>query len=233
VVLDHFEFQCQDPESNRVKLELLEWLAHQPSKRVLIVTALDPVFYLFPGPIDDAGAPEGFAPGKYLDRWLAVFSGFEVRRLPVPAACHNDFYYQLVWAVCSRSERVALYQLARDGWPNHQNARALEHLLQRGLIKRTPVFRIADGCFRTYIRNVVGQTDVTVWEQGETITVWDGARIAFYILAVGVIVAVSIYNQQQVLAVLTTLLGVIPALGKVFRDSIGSGGDKPSKGAGG
>ncbi len=230
IVLDHFEYNCQDPEVNRVKLEILEWLAHAPGKRVLIVTAIDPAFYLHPGPLDDAGSPEGFAPGKYLDRWMAILAGFDLKRLPPPTAQRNGYYYQLLWAVCSRSERVALYQLARYGWPNHQNWRALNHLLKRGLIERTPVIRIADEGFRNHIRTVVGQKDVTIWERDESITVWDGVRIAFYILAVGAVVAVSVYHQQQVLAVITTLLGVVPALGKVFRDSLGRSADKAAKG---
>jgi hypothetical protein len=228
IVLDHFEFNCQLPEANRVKLEILEWLAHEPGKRVLIVTAIDPEFYLHRGPIDDAGSPEGFAPGEYLDRWMAALASFDLRRLPLPTMVRNSYYHQFLWTVCSRSERVALYQLARDGWPNHQNWRALDHLLKRGLIERTPVIRFVDEEFRNYVCTVVGPADVTLWEREESITVWDGVRIAFYILALGGVVAVSVYHQQEVLAVFTTLLGIVPALGKLFS---GMGrGDKAAKG---
>jgi hypothetical protein len=228
IVLDHFEFNCQLPEPNRVKLEILEWLAHEPGKRVLIVTAIDPEFYLHRGPIDDAGSPEGFAPGEYLDRWMAALASFDLRRLPLPTMVRNSYYHQFLWTVCSRSERVALYQLARDGWPNHQNWRALDHLLKRGLIERTPVIRFVDEEFRNYVCTVVGPADVTLWEREESITVWDGVRIAFYILALGGVVAVSVYHQQEVLAVFTTLLGIVPALGKLFS---GMGrGDKAAKG---
>ncbi len=231
ILLDHFEFQCQDPEVNRIKLEILEWLIHQPGKRVLIVTAIDPVLYLFPGPFNDAKATEGFSPGKYLERWFAALTGFDRMRLSLPQAsaaghwaddtCTRPFYYQLLWADCSRSERVALYQLAHDGLPNHQNWRALNHLLRRGLIERTPVIRIADDSFCNYILTVVRRDDIDIWERGESITMWDGVRIAFWVLAAGFVVAISIYNQQQVVALITTLVAVVPALGKLFSDSIG------------
>jgi len=231
VVLDHFEYECQDPEVNRIKLEILEELAHRPDKRVVIATSINPSFYLHRGPLDDANAPEGFAPGKYLHRWLTALAGFSTVRLDAPSE-RGSHDYQLLWAACSRSERVALYHLAVDGWANHRNEDALDHLEHRGLVIKTPVVKIADDRFRNYIRDTVTPSDLAVWERGEGTSVWDGLRIGFYILAVGGVVAVAIYHQQQAIALITTLLSILPGVAKLFLGR-GKAGDAAGAAKGG
>jgi hypothetical protein len=235
IALDHFEYRCEDPEVNRIKLELLEWLTHLGGKKIAIFTTIDPTYYLGGGLIDDIESPEGFAPGRYLDRWVFLMAAFRVRSLDLHHTAQSDQYYRLLWATCSRSERVALHQLARDGWPNHRNWRALDHLRKRGLIlrrKNSPVWEIYDPLFRKHIRDSVNKKTLTAWQSGEATTAIDGFRIGAGILASGVVIAVLLYNQQQILAAIAAGVSALAPLAKLLagareqaREGASKGGD--------
>lgn len=65
----------------------------------------------------------------------------------------GDFYHKL-WASSSNEERVLLFHLA---WRFHlkmEDSRALRSLLARGLIVRTPEYRLMNRSFARYVRRV-------------------------------------------------------------------------------
>jgi hypothetical protein len=78
VVVDNFEFDIDNPDSCLAKLKLLEELVYLRRKRVVLISAVDPLFYLAASS-PEILAPRGSAPeppAQILDRWATVLSGF-------------------------------------------------------------------------------------------------------------------------------------------------------------
>jgi hypothetical protein len=51
-------------------------------------------------------------------------------------------YYHMLWATCSREEKLALQQLAQEDAVNPANRHVIERLLASGLVRRAPLFRL-------------------------------------------------------------------------------------------
>lgn len=79
VIVDHFEFDLDNPDACLSKLRLLEQLLYVRKRRVVLLSTVDPMFYLV------AGAPEILtvsgehpeSPQRLLDRWSGVLSHFQ------------------------------------------------------------------------------------------------------------------------------------------------------------
>jgi hypothetical protein len=79
VVVDHFEFDMDNPDTCLHKLTLLEKLLYVDKKRVILLSAVDPMFYLAAS-CPEALTPSGSnqePPAQLLDRWAAVLSLFD------------------------------------------------------------------------------------------------------------------------------------------------------------
>ena len=79
IVLHHFEFGIDNAEINMKKLCLLEHLIHVLHKKVILLSTIDPLYYLNAGCPDIVvgGEKKTIAAGvEILDRWAAVLSGF-------------------------------------------------------------------------------------------------------------------------------------------------------------
>ena len=82
LILDHFEFNITDRAYNRVRLELLENLLYESTCKVILVSTVDPLYFL------TEGAPQVLTDGKnaneartLLDRWARVLSRLTQVRL--------------------------------------------------------------------------------------------------------------------------------------------------------
>lgn len=213
VALDHFEYRFFNRETRLRDLELLEKLVFTLKKNVVIITSVDPVFHVEAAGRSASG--EDLAPGHDLDRWAKILAGFEIRRLPGSRDDPPRSYYPLLWATCTRLEKVALYQIAKDGWANYRNDLALEHLRKRGLIRRCPAFEINPPAFRDYIRDGVAGEERAQWLQQEGTSVWDGLRATLVILLGGILGAVLFLNDKEWLGALTSIVTVMGPVTKL------------------
>jgi hypothetical protein len=80
VALAHFEFDIDNPNTNQKKLDLLEDLIYVQHKRIILLSTIDPMFYLSAGIPDILVASDkekslGSAM-QILDRWAAVLAHF-------------------------------------------------------------------------------------------------------------------------------------------------------------
>lgn len=214
VVLDDFAFGCNDPELNRRKLEIVEQFLFRDAKTVIILTTIDPLFYLEAG-TGVAGHPslDALGPGEQLDRWtkaLMTFTTFKVSGTPAAAGAA---YYRVLWSTCTKRERVALYQLANEGWANCQNQIALKHLVKRELIETRPRFQISDENFCRFIRQSVSSEDRREWEREDEISSWDGLKAAFFVSAGLIVGAIALLYGQQVMGfVVAGASAIAPAI---------------------
>ncbi|HZT32405.1 MAG TPA: hypothetical protein VFA33_21125 [Bryobacteraceae bacterium] len=270
-IVDHFEFDLDNPEVCLAKLRLLEQLLYVERKRVVLLSAVDPIFYLVSSSPEILTVPgeKQESPARLLDRWSAVFSQFHKLQLADETAgllrvmlkenqheswrrrlarmvlrecdytaqlrhlgaslleaqlCHGpisraefleelleraDPYYRVLWATCTRTERLVLYQLAEDGWANPKNQRAIQQLQRRGLIRRECGLRIMNESFRRFVQAAQCPHEVARWEEEEAHSTWSAVKLALGTALVA-FAAWLLYTQRDVFQV---GVGYIAALG--------------------
>jgi hypothetical protein len=86
------------------------------------------------------------------------------------------------------SERLALYQLALDGWANPKNTAALQQLESKLLIRRMPMFRIMNMSFQRFVASAEHTSEIEQWEKEQKQSTWRALRLVlielFLMLAV-------------------------------------------------
>jgi hypothetical protein len=232
VVLDRFDDHLHDAAANEKKLELLERLTSQrPEKRIVIVTTVDPVFFFGPDShVSDRWSREAHAASHAMERWAAVLAHFRRRRVADEPPGDALERARQLWATCTTTERVSLYQLAHDGWVNPNNEAALQQLEQRGVIAGRP-YGFVDPVLRSFVSKRIGRHDRRVWER-ESTRVWDGIRLMLVVVIFAVLAAALFFSQQGVLGLIATGVGVLTPLTKLlseahsFRSLLGFGQPK-------
>jgi hypothetical protein len=235
VVVDNFEFDMDNPATCLKKLELLEDLVYLRNKRVIVLSAVDPMFYLEASSPEIVTLPGGEPPAQILDRWASVLSSFVKwtmkndieaylasiarKRTPCPrelvalineeckytawlrklgfsildGRCKQatvskgevvedlldraDAYYHVLWSTCTKDERLVLFQLARDGWANPKNERAIQQLERRSLVRRSPGLRIMNESFCRFVRTAQLPGEVEKWQEDEQHSTWSALKL--------------------------------------------------------
>lgn len=209
IVLDHFETVMNEGVISKWVLELLEALLNQ-GKKIIIISTVDPRYRA--GAVDDNEEPVLEAPSQDLARAERVLGRFKRMRVQGETIRHNDSCYHFLWTSCAWDEKVALYGIANDGWANHKNFSALLHLYKRGLIKREPNFVLAFPHFRHYLLRAISRGEQRSLELKDTTGLWDGLRIMFYVILIGMAAAVLFFNQHEILGYITTgVSAILPA----------------------
>ena len=286
IILDHFECGITDPALNLKKLELLERLDHVEHRKIILLSTVDPMFYLvsgFPGVVS-ANPDEWASSVQILDRWAALLSGFHkarfedkstrrfsrrlgveqkkrcqpgqgdrksrlalmlinvvrqecdhtgpLRRIGFPLLLSRlqnlqetkesflreeimedvldraDAYYRSLWSTCTKDERLVLYQLAKDGWANPKNRKAIQDLIRRGLVVRSSGFHIMNRSFRQFVLDYQYPEEVAAWDQEIKLSSWRAVRSS--LLVAGVVLGVwMVYSQQQVVHLALGYVGVL------------------------
>jgi hypothetical protein len=97
-----------------------------------------------------------------------------------------DVYYRMLWNDLTANERLALFQLALDGWANPKNTPTLRQLEQKQLIYRQPMYRIMNDSFRRFIRSSEHQKEILEWQKKEQESTWKILRFVLVAGAIGV-----------------------------------------------
>ena len=81
VVVDRFEFDLENPDTSRRKLKLLEQLVYVENKLIILISAVDPMFYLTSASLQNRDQAAGDHPDtdQTLDRWAHLFTLFQKR----------------------------------------------------------------------------------------------------------------------------------------------------------
>jgi len=94
VAFHHFEFGLDDADTNMHKLHLLEEMVYVRHKHIILLSTVDPMYYL------NAGSPDIVVPGKdkdlntaiqLLDRWAAILTPFRkitIEDITIPGFHH-------------------------------------------------------------------------------------------------------------------------------------------------
>ena len=131
----------------------------------------------------------------------------------------EDSDYHALWTGLSPTERLVLYQLARDGWANPKNLAAIQQLESKHLVCRRPMYKIIDESFRRFVLSPEHAEDMAQWEKLEQQSAWRAMRSVAIAIGIGVVVWLfytqAAFSQTLVgyIAAITTLL---TAVGSVF-----------------
>ena len=94
--------------------------------------------------------------------------------------------YQLLWASCTRSEKLVLIQLAQERLVNPKSRDTLDELIAKGLILPGPAPAIFNLTFRDFLRGIERTNVVQSWERMEGNGLWVvSGRLVASVLIIG------------------------------------------------
>jgi hypothetical protein len=128
-------------------------------------------------------------------------------------------YYRSLWDLCSRDEKLAMIQLAQEGFVNPRNVELVRRLARRRLVIVDPRFRLINESFREFVRKLEPAERVTAWERSGAVTAWSRISTPLYALA-AMVIAILLYTEQSfltdTLAVATVASGTLGSLRNLY-----------------
>ena len=123
-------------------------------------------------------------------------------------------YYHKLWAASSDEERVLLYHIA---WRCHlkmTDGPALRSLLVRGLIVRSPEYRLMNKSFARYVRRVerLDKIRARAAGLGGIDKIWPVIRVPLMVFTLALLVIVQLISPRHA----TGALGIVPAMGAII-----------------
>jgi hypothetical protein len=214
---------------------LLTELEHLAATGVdfVLVCATDPIFFLNarrgesdPGNAASSNVSDGFA------RWMRLlascasarptlrecaslgeFGRLLAAQLPPSDQWSQDAWYWHLWATSTQDEKLAMVQLAEEGFLNPNTEDVTRQLFDRGLVFRAPELTFFSPSFHEFVRRVRTPSEVRAWEAERAEAGW--ARIQRpLMIVIGVIVVFFVLTQpglySVVLGVLTAFTTLVP-----------------------
>jgi hypothetical protein len=215
-VVDEFEYGIDDPELQKKKMALVEALVKNRQVIVVIVSTVDPMFYLFEEYFDPRSLPSTGVElaNQPVYKAAVVFSSFEKYRFTATVPPDQE-RYQLLWATCSRREQLALSQLATDGVVNPKNRFALSHLYSRGLVDERDagdgICYIADEGFAGFVRSELPEKLVAMLHKSEADTAWHGTKSVYLVTIIAGFLFLMTMWQDVFKAGLAEIAGLMAA----------------------
>ena len=113
--------------------------------------------------------------------------------------------YDLLWASCTRCEKIVLIQLAQEGFITTQNCEVVWGLIHKGLIVERPGPTIFNNSFRLFLRHIESDEVVEQWEQEDGNGLWvvAGRLIGSRLIAGGCSISPPRIFRRQLLPVMS------------------------------
>ncbi len=135
----------------------------------------------------------GYPPLRFIEHelraaWVEQTAGIAKDSLALAIRNKAEAAYSLLWASCTRSEKLVLVQLAQEGFVNPKSREILAQLVAKGLIVQRPAPAIFNYTFRGYLLKIERTHIIHEWEKMEGAGLWQvsGRLIASIILVCGV-----------------------------------------------
>lgn len=114
--------------------------------------------------------------------------------------------YHLLWASCTRREKLALIQLAQEGFVTCQSADLVSALIAKGIIREWPVPATFNFTFRSFLRDIERDEVVQEWERmsGSGLWVVAGRLIGSSLIAGGMFFLLTQnYSVESILPIVS------------------------------
>jgi hypothetical protein len=244
VLIDHFDVRLDDAKAARAKLDLLARLDKRDEIAVVLLCDVEPVSFL--GASADGTENGASTAASDVSRWADALRSYYtscvlpgepastgacgVLGRPLAEALRRRVREQQeesrgagrhwrVWNQLTRPEKLALVQLAEEGFLNPKVPEVARSLMQRGLIRRDPVFRIADRGFPEFVKGVESSATVKAWEKEGARSSWAKLRPALMLLlvfGVGFLYSTQRGLFSETVAFATAVTGALPLLLRLF-----------------
>ncbi|WP_199609742.1 hypothetical protein [Flocculibacter collagenilyticus] len=123
--------------------------------------------------------------------------------------------YRYRWEICTKDERLLLYQLANQHMANPLNHEALEHLIRRGYIVNRGHWSIGSRGFKNFIYSAERYEEVQEWIELAKNSSWKYIRIPIF-MTIFILFAFILYSATEayetIIGLMTAVLGLIPLL---------------------
>jgi len=95
IIVNHFEYNIQDPVTNRTKLNFLEDLMRENHAQIIILSTIHPVAFLDSVMDPTIKAADQSIPGQDLERWHVLLGHYRIIVLPLEEGHLSDVDYSL------------------------------------------------------------------------------------------------------------------------------------------
>lgn len=238
VLLTNLDIALVDAARRKDILDALERLVENPRVQLFILCRRSPIDQLYhPERYPESGKEHVCALDESL-RWDNVLQKFECREIENidaprthPALATVD--HHRTWKLCTRSERLLLYDVARGRLANPRNTAVIEALMARGLLKRDPWPKIADESFENFVRTAESAEELAQWQRDASRGSgrWRSTVITVLLLALLLAVLWFSWSAGDKFKIVTAIVaGAVAFLGQVgqvfnfFRSNVAAGG---------
>jgi hypothetical protein len=222
VLVTNLDIALVDASRRRDILDALERLADNPKVQLLILCRRSPIDQLYhPERYPESGAEHALALEESL-RWDNVLQKFECREIENidaprthPSLATVD--HHRTWKLCTRSERLLLYDVARGRLANPRNAAVIDALIARGLLKLDPWPKIADESFENFVRTAESAEELARWQHDvHGAGRWRSTVIAILLIAVLLTVVWFSWQAGDKFKVVSAIVaGAVAFLGQI------------------
>ena len=121
--------------------------------------------------------------------------------------------YRYRWELCTKAERLLMFQIAKGMEPNPLNIELLEHLMRRGFILRDKGWHLINDSFKRFVLIAEHPETIKTWIEEAKESAWRYLRITLFVLVI-TLVSIMVYVATDVvesaIEVLAGILGIIP-----------------------
>jgi hypothetical protein len=150
-------------------------------------------------------------------------SGASWKRFAEDLRQRTEPYYQTLWTMCNENEKILLVHLAEGGLVNPRNSAAVRKLMARGLVVRSPHFRLMNAGFQRFVASGACRDEVRQLERGAEASTWNKIRAPLVAVLIGA-AAFLFITQREVFDTSVAFVGAAAAaLPALFR-LLGAGG---------
>jgi len=238
VLLTNLDIALVDASRRRDILDALERLADNPKVQLLILCRRSPIDQLYhPERYPESGAEHACALEESL-RWDNVLQKFECREVENmdaprthPSLATVD--HHRTWKLCTRSERLLLYDVSRGRLANPRNAQVIDALISRGLLKLDPWPKLADEGFENFVRTAESAEELAQWQRDAVSGVARWRSTVMVVLLIALLLAVVWFSWSAgdkfkvVSAIVAGAVAFLGQIGQAFnfvRTNSGSSG---------
>ena len=219
-VLDHLEVMLTSSAYRAELLNILEHLLLDQQSSLVLISTVDPLFYttsLFRS-FEVPESAQDLGPDEY-GRWLRILRRFVMLPYVYPGDQMSQESYYYTFISSTPLERLVLQRLAMGEWPNYRDADAILQLVKRGLVIFDPAPRFSSEEFGQFVNETFAADKEQVWTPHQQNAVWDGVKIMYAVLLLGLLATVFFLKNHEMLAYITSGFTAFTPLVKTIAES--------------
>jgi hypothetical protein len=220
VALASFERGLAGDQTART-LELLNKLLANSTCKILVMSCVEPITYLFESLLHGRHPAETDL--RHCERWVNAVIAFELMateelRDSVNKGDKEDTYF--LWSYCTNREKLALWQIVQFGMANRANQQAVDQLSTRFLTnynKQTGRIAAPPALDQLILRSESIRKEVTLLLESRVDTSWQGLKGSIVVTAIAggaffAITQTALSSWSEVFVAIASLGGAAAAL---------------------